>query len=600
MTSKYLSWPLLTLALLLSAPALAQTAPGWGWVRDFNDYTSSTQLGSENRTAGVGRDAAGNLYVAGAYIGSLTVGSPPPGTVGNQANSEVFLTKYDPAGTLLWVKALHGTDIDAATQLVVTPSGLCIMAGTYGQGQTGGNLLFTDFGSSLVLPGPAQVGLAGGTTSLYQKLPFLAAVNSNGSLAWATCPTATYGFTPQSLACDDQGNAYLSATISQAMVVNGTTYPRVGTSDAVLLKFGTSGQVQWVQQANAATAQVNGLGIKADQTGNVYWLVDHSKPFSFNNTTVGTGAGSTLIKIAGATNQVQWVKSDLVQIGSTPLAGSGISGLDNATGSLYIYLISAGQSITYPGASAPVVVTSSKNAVTFCIARCDLNGQVTWVKPLVITTPTNSSSSYLIAAPQVYPTATGFVALTSTVYRGITLFAGSAVTYPDSEGGQVCVLHYNTSTDQTEWVRTAGTVLGGFQAGSRVGTTAAGATLDAAGNVYVAGLYYGPAQFGSTTLPSTNGTYHTFLAKLDQTVLATKAAAVAGRAWQPYPNPASGTVHLGGLPPRAQVQLLDARGRPVRQTSAADLNLAGLAAGLYLLQVSNTAEPYQSQRLTVE
>lgn len=77
MTNKYLYW--LILALLLSIPALAQTAPGWSWVRDFSDQTmpDPTSLLSFNTTAGVGRDAAGNVYVAGACVGNLTIGPPP-------------------------------------------------------------------------------------------------------------------------------------------------------------------------------------------------------------------------------------------------------------------------------------------------------------------------------------------------------------------------------------------------------------------------------------------------------------------------------------------------------------------------------------------
>ena len=596
---------LLALALLLAPPALAQTTatPGWGWVRVLNDRSSS-DIDNKNETAGMGRDAAGNLYVAGGFVGTLTVGNLAATT----SNSDGFLAKYDPAGALVWVHALRSTGTDATLQLLVLPNGTCILAGYYGR-VTGDNLSFADFNSPVALAGPVQVGLSPDGLGKYNGLPFVAAVDAAGTLAWATCPTPTssIGYQPdyspaQELAVDSQGNVYLSASAFRPLLLNGTTYPVSGYSDAVLLKLAAgTGQVQWMRQAGAAGATVSGLDVRVDQADNVYWLVSNDKPFTFNGASVGTGSYSTLIKLAGATNQVQWVKGDLLQLGSYKLAGANISGFDSATGVLYLSVASSGQPITYVGASAPVPVATGPGALTYCLARCEPTGQISWVKPLVVNTPTNPNSVVSLRGPQMYPTATGFVLLTSTAAQGTTSFTGSAVTYPASEGDLVCVLHYNLATNQTEWVRTAGTLPYTLSSSRpRYGTYPINAAVDPAGNVYVAGMYYGPAQFGSINLATTRGLYYTFLAKLDQTVLATKAAAVVGRAWQPYPNPAIGTVHLGGLPPRAQVQLLDALGRPVRQTSAADLSLSGLAPGLYLLQVTNTAEPYQSQRLTVE
>lgn len=159
----------------------------------------------------------------------------------------------------------------------------------------------------------------------------------------------------------------------------------------------------------------------------------------------------------------------------------------------------------------------------------------------------------------------GFTAVTYTVSYGQSTFAGSPVTYGAADGGLVCMLRYNTSTNQVEWVRTGGTVYGARYSNSRVGTNVKGAVLDPAGNVYIAGEYYGPAQFGAVSLGLTNGQNSTYLAKLDQTVLPTRAA-TAGKAWRVYPNPARSAAQLEGLPARTTVRVLDALGREVRRT----------------------------------
>jgi len=80
-----------------------------------------------------------------------------------------------------------------------------------------------------------------------------------------------------------------------------------------------------------------------------------------------------------------------------------------------------------------------------------------------------------------------------------------------------------------------------------------------------------------------------------QQALATAPAAAASPAWQLYPNPTSGRLHIilpPGLGP-ATVQVLDALGRPVASAAlpsgGGELNLASLARGLYLVRIVGTS-----------
>ncbi|MGI4872280.1 MAG: T9SS type A sorting domain-containing protein [Janthinobacterium lividum] len=597
MTSKYFfSW--LPLALLLSAPALAQTAPGWGWVRTFNDLTQPSPTSrSENLTAGVGRDAAGNLYVAGSFIGNLTIG-PPPTTPPSQ-DMDVFVAKFDPAGTLLWVRTMHSIGPDVAMDIVVSPGGRCTVAGNYGLSLSG--LSFASFGSSLVLPPSPSPTTACGT------LPFVAAINPDGSLAWASspAPAAVCGLSFTSLtyknclATDAQDNVYWTVTTPPA----GAT-AMSGTREAALLKFNASGQVQWTRRA-APTGQpgqsVLPASLRADQAGNLYWSVRNSDPFTLDNVTYGANSSNSLIKLATATNQVQWVKDDLFQVEFTPgnyvPGGYTIAGIDAAAGKLYFWIPTWGRNIAYNGPGSPIMVPPNNLVSRFYLAQTDLNGQVQWVKLLANLTTTNTNVSYADAS--VYPSGNGLAVLTETPNQSTLNFVGDATTYTAAQAGLVVVARFNPTTGLTEWVRTAGTDYNVYySSGSQAGTTAINAVADPTGNVYVAGLYYGPAHFGGTALGFTNS-FSSYLAKLDQSVLPTRPA-MLGKTWQPYPNPATGSVQLSGLPTGAQVSLLDALGRTVRRTTAPTLGLGGLAPGLYLLQVGGTAESYQSQRLTVE
>ena len=66
-------------------------------------------------------------------------------------------------------------------------------------------------------------------------------------------------------------------------------------------------------------------------------------------------------------------------------------------------------------------------------------------------------------------------------------------------------------------------------------------------------------------------------------------------------------MQLRGLPASARVQVRDAIGRVIRELPALgststtpDRVLSGLAPGLYLVQVTNTREPYRTQKLLVQ
>ncbi|MGY3088176.1 hypothetical protein ACVWYF_001209 [Hymenobacter sp. UYAg731] len=133
--------------------------------------------------------------------------------------------------------------------------------------------------------------------------------------------------------------------------------------------------------------------------------------------------------------------------------------------------------------------------------------------------------------------------------------------------------------------------------------------------MYLTGNFQNTATFGSQTLNSSSAGQSTnFLAHLiDPTALTTTAttSALSGSDFALYPNPAhaASTITLPALPgmATATLTLRDALGRAVRTITLTlptaglrhELNLTGLPAGIYALQVQagrNTA----GRRLVVE
>ena len=588
-------------ACLAASTVQAQSPPGWGWVQQIGTFVPNGT--ARNNVAGVGRDAAGNLYLLGTYVGTPVLSGTQ---TTNSGESDVFLAKYNPAGTLLWLRTLQSAGFDMASALTVEPNGRCTIAGSFGGGPTGGNLFFTGFAASSSLAGPAVFGLPP-TPFGYGSIPYLAAVDAAGALLWANTPSPTYGIGFHTVHRDGSGNCYLLATLSSQiqLVVNGQNYPPIGMADAVLIKYSAAGQPVWTRRVGITGGSAYSGDIQTDDADAVYWVLGHSGTITIDQVTAGvtsaTGANS-LVKIS-ANNQVRWIKNDLLRVGNSNVV-SQLLGLDANTNALYLSCGSTGGAVSFTGNGSPVTVAA--NAFTTCVARCDTAGQVQWVKP--VSYSTNVSGG--LPGPRgagirgFAVRGSGFTMATSTVSYNQTAFYGSSRTYGLSEGGMPCVLHFNTTTNQVDWVRTGGmpTLLG-----QDTGSEIKSATIDDLDNVFVAGTFQGVARFGPTTLTTTTPfESEIFLAKLDQSVISAVRSAAAGRTWSVYPNPAAGTAQLAGLSSQAQVRVYDAQGRLVRTllpttgTAGAPRTLSGLAPGLYLLQVANTQKAYRSQRLVMQ
>lgn len=135
------------------------------------------QIGSAERdfSQGVSSDGIGNVYVAGTTDGNLA---------GNNAGSDdVFLRKYDTAGTLLWTRQYGTVSADLARCVSADALGNIFVAGT-----TFGNLEGTN---------------AGGLDAFISKF------DANGTLVWnRQFGTASYeqGW---GVSADGQGNVYV-------------------------------------------------------------------------------------------------------------------------------------------------------------------------------------------------------------------------------------------------------------------------------------------------------------------------------------------------------------------------------------------------------
>ncbi len=215
---------------------------GDGWLKVYVDNVSgggswvgTKQLGTtaDDRGEGVAVDRSGNVYVAGTTFGDLEGSSSAP-------NGNMFLVKYDAAGTKQWTRQLGTTEGDQGSGIAVDTSGNVYVTGTtYG-------------------------GLDGNTNAGGADM-FLVKYDAAGTKQWTQQMGSTASDTGYSVAVDDNGNIYVTGQTQGNL--DGNT--NAGSYDIFLVKYNAAGAKQWTQQLGTASYD-DAAGVAVDRSGNIY------------------------------------------------------------------------------------------------------------------------------------------------------------------------------------------------------------------------------------------------------------------------------------------------------------------------------------------
>jgi uncharacterized protein (TIGR03437 family) len=218
-------------------------------------------------------DTAGNTYVVGSRaIGTNAFRIGTDGTVGPISfGSDVFVSKLDPNGKLLFTDTFAGKGIDTGTAITVDPSGNIYIAG---------NTTSDDFPLSKAL----QTRSSAYSTGFIMKLS-----NDGTTILYSTYFGGTLGQSAiTSLATDSKGNLYLTGvTLASdfphtAGMPFGKLAQNPSTPGAILASISAAGDKILYSGVIAMTppctsscitlggVQWNGVGIAVDGAGNAY------------------------------------------------------------------------------------------------------------------------------------------------------------------------------------------------------------------------------------------------------------------------------------------------------------------------------------------
>ena len=162
-------------------------------------------------------DSEGNVYVVGDTTGDF-------GSQLNQATSDVYLTKYDSAGKVLWTRLLGSAGSASGFSVAAAPGGGVIVAGS-----VTGDL--------------SAASIGGGADS------FAAKYDSEGNQSWLHQAAPLSNDSALGVAVDASGNVYLAGKVS-GVITSGEI--NAGGTDAYVTKLSSAGSLVYHRQFGTA------------------------------------------------------------------------------------------------------------------------------------------------------------------------------------------------------------------------------------------------------------------------------------------------------------------------------------------------------------
>jgi hypothetical protein len=237
----------------------ANGTPEWAQAIRAPDTVSEGTVSAR----GVAFDGQGRVLVAGSFQGSVSAGAQSVTSVGG---SDCFVSAYSGSGALQWLRRFGGAGADVCRGIGGDPFGAVLIAGTF------------------------EATAAFGTTSLASaggRDVFVASLNDAGEPQWARGIGGAGAEEGAELEVGAGGEATVAFDFSGSVALpDGTNVTSAGARDPLLLRFGTSGQLDW---------RLTGGGPGDDVT---YAVAITASDAVHTVGTFGTGTGATSISFA--------------------------------------------------------------------------------------------------------------------------------------------------------------------------------------------------------------------------------------------------------------------------------------------------------------
>ena len=436
-------------------------------------------------------DTSGNAYVVGAGGAAVLTAYNANGTafgttLASAGGGDAFIVEYNSSGTVQWVARVASTATDIAYGIAVDSSG-----NAYVTGQGGSAVTITAYSSN---------GAAFGTTLANSGLNdvFTVKYNSSGTVQWVARVASSAADVGYAAAVDSSGNVYITggagAATTTAFNSNGTafspTLASAGLGDAFLVKYNTTGSVQWVARI-ASTAGDIGYGIAVDSGGNVFVTGAQGAAtltaFNFNGTAFATtltsrGSGDTFLVEYNTTGSVQWI----AQVGGTGSESGRAVSLDSAGNPYIILNTAAALSTVYNSNGSSFGTVAYSGTLNTVVVKYNSSGNAQWAARIPMATSygiTSYSTSSVYIGGQINSNGR------TTPLYGPAISVFQTLPTTKATGTDAIVAKYDVNGQPLWGAR--------LSSGNLSNEAGYGTATDSVGNIYVTGIYGGGGATGT-------------------------------------------------------------------------------------------------------
>jgi type IX secretion system substrate protein/beta-propeller repeat-containing protein len=559
---------LLYLLTLLTPVAFAQSNLTW-----------AKKMGSIGSDAGtsIALDNSGNVYTTGYFTN--TADFDPGAGVSNMTSEgmeDIFISKMNSAGDLLWAIQIGGTDGDRGYSIATDASGNVYATGAF-------------IGTADFDPG---AGVFNMTSAAGYGDMFIVKLNTSGNLVWAKQYGGTGSITGYSIALDASGNIHTTGSFVGAIDFDPgaatLSMTSTGTYDIFVSKLNSFGDFIWAKQMGGTSGFENNISnsITVDGSGNVYTTG------AFEGTTdFDPGAGYYPLDSTGfficklnAAGDLVWAKS----ITSVNVTGNSMT-TDNAGN-----LITTG-SFAYNadfdmGAGTYMMTTPATREIF--ILKTDPSGNLIWAKQM----GSGISGCY------------GYGVITDANNHIYTTGSFSEATDFDPGSGTAILTSNGAEDIFISRLDASGNYICAQQMGGIASDYGYSVALDPSLNIYTTGAFSDNVDFdpGSGTYNlSTEGYEDIFVTRITDCSVGVGQPEIAAHSFSIFPNPSRGIFYIQSdnlNPAQTVIDVYGPLGEYIKQLSIdpnTQIDLSDLCAGIYLLKI-NVSDQFQFKKIIIQ
>jgi hypothetical protein len=203
-------------------------------------------------------DSNNNVYVTGhlyAYAGtSITIDGASYSSPGSY--NDTFIVKYNSSGAVQHVKFIGGGGYDVGKSITTDSNN-----NLYVTGYVGGNA-----GTTITIDGSGYAK----PSDLIDA--YIVKYNSSGAIQYVKFIGSSYNDSGNSITTDSNNNVYVTGLVGDAIItIDGSGYAKPSNNnDAYIVKYNSSGAVQYVKFISSSSNNDSGNSITTDGNNNVY------------------------------------------------------------------------------------------------------------------------------------------------------------------------------------------------------------------------------------------------------------------------------------------------------------------------------------------